>query len=127
MTRLDVYVPVDGKLCDEIWDGAGIVGSPVGATERLRLDYEGDREVYERYEDRGRRAAERHLWVGPGGQQGYPTSAMAYADPEAVVKVGWWDPDEAKLEVTESDVLANWVGGSGECPEDADPSAEFSD
>lgn len=110
MIRLAVYVPKDNKLREEIWRGSGIVGSPVGQTARLRLDYEGDRDVFEAYEDRVRRAAERHLWEGPTGE-GYPTSAMAYADRDAVVQVGWWRVDEEELDVTEADLLAAWLDG----------------
>lgn len=108
MTRLAVFVPRDETLREEIWAGSGIVGSPAGETRRLRLDFEGDRQLYESFEDRVQRAAERHLWEGPDGQ-GYPTSAMAYADPEAVERIGWWYADEEELEVTAPETLARWL------------------
>lgn len=109
MSRLAVYVPTDEQLRDEIWKGSGIVGSPVGETERLRLDFEGSREVFEAYEERVQRAAERHLWDGGDGQQGYPTSAMAYVDPDAVVQVGWWQMEKEQLDITEPDLLSAWL------------------
>lgn len=107
MTRLPVFVPTDERLREAIWKGSGVVGSFVAGTDRLRLDFEGDRELYESFEERVRRATDRHLWEGPDGQ-GYPTSAMAYADPDSVMQVGWWYVEERRLEVTEPDVLRDW-------------------
>lgn len=108
MTRIAVFIPTDERLRDKIWTGSGIVGSFFGGTKRLRLDFEGDRQLYESFEDRVRRAAERHLWEGSDGQR-YPTSAMAYADPEAVERIGWWYADEEELEVTAPETLAPWL------------------
>lgn len=107
MTRLAVFVPTDETLREEIWKGSGVVGSLVGDTGRLRLDYEGNRELYESFDTRVERAADRHLWEGPDGV-GYPTSAMAYVDPETVEQVGWWYVEERRLEVTEPDLLRRW-------------------
>lgn len=116
MARLTVYVPRAPELQEEIWEGSGVVGSPVGDTGKLRLDFEGDREVFPTYEDRVRRAAERHTWEGPSGQQGYPTSAVAYADPDAVMAVGWWDTEARRLEVEKPGVLADWLDSDGDTP-----------
>lgn len=110
MSRLAVYVPTDEQLQEKIADGSGIVGSEVSEIGRLRLDFEGNQELYDSYEARVQRAAERHLWDGPDGQRGYPTSAMAYADPDAVAQVGWWTPDTKSLEVTDPSTLTAWLG-----------------
>lgn len=108
MGRLKVFVPREPELRAKIWKGSGIVGSRVGETGRLRLDFEGDRDVFPTFEDRVQRAADRHTWEGPLGQ-GYPTSAMAYADPEAVLAVGWWNTEENRLEVERPEVLTDWL------------------
>lgn len=109
MTRLQIFVPVAPELRERIWDGSGIVGSTVKDTGRLRLDFEGDEDTYSTFEERVRRAAERHLWEGPGGKKGYPSSAVAYADPGAVKQVGWWDDRDGSVEVTDPALLAKWL------------------
>lgn len=107
---LDVYVPApDSELAGRVWPGSGIVGSLVGDTGRLRLDYEGDDEIYPSYADRVERAAERHLVVRPGGGRGYPSKASAYVDTDQVIKVGRWDPIEDKLEITDPESLSDWL------------------
>lgn len=107
---LGVFVPAPGsKLAEEVWKGSGIVGSPVGDTGRLRLDYEGNGDVYPSYADRVERAAERHHAVRPGGGQGYPTRASAYVDRDEVVEVGRWDPVERELTVTDAERVSTWL------------------
>lgn len=110
MTRLKVFVPVQDELRRRIWRGSGIVGSLVGDTERLRLDFEGDDGRYPTLEERIQRAAERHLWIGPEGQR-YPTSAMAYVNPEGVLQVGWWDVDLRELELMRHEAIEAWLRG----------------
>lgn len=106
---VEVYVPRPGsKLREEIWPGSGIVGSRVEGTGRLRLDYEGDQEVFPSFEDRVRRAAERHTWEGAGGQR-YSTRACAYADPADVLRVGHYDRERQELTVERTDLLQEWL------------------
>lgn len=109
--ELDVYVPRhDSELRETVWRGSGIVGSEVSDTGRLRLDFEGDDEVFPEFEDRVRRAAERHMWEGEGGRR-YPTRACAYADPDEVNRVGSYDTDRRRLSVTEPELLEDWMRG----------------
>lgn len=106
---IDVYVPAPGtSLREQVWPGSGVVGSEVGDTGRLRLDYEGDPELYPTYVERVRRATERHCWQGPSGR-GFPTRACAHADPDQVVRVGQYDPDEGRILVTNEEALAAWL------------------
>lgn len=108
--KLAVYVPApDSELIGEVWEGSGIVGSLVGDTGRLRLDYEGDRTIYPSFSDRVQRAAERHQASRPGGSQGYPTRASAHVDPSQVIEVGRWDPVEGELTVTDPNRLKDWL------------------
>lgn len=112
---LGVYVPTPGsEITDRIWDGSGIVGSLVGDSGRIRIDFEGDDEVFPTYEDRVERAAERHLAVRPGGYRGYPSQASAIVDADQVMKVGWWDPVAGELEITDREALAKWRDSCGE-------------
>lgn len=108
--KLSVYIPTEGSdLRDEIWPGSGIVGSEVGHTGRLRIDYEGDDDLYPRFRDRVRRAADRHLWEGPDGSRGYPTKACAYVDPDVLLEVGHWDVSEKNLELYREEPVAKWM------------------
>lgn len=107
---LGVFVPAaDSKLAQEVWKGSGVVGSPVGKTGRLRLDYEGDDDIYPSYADRVERAAERHQVARPGGGQGYPTRASAYVDRDEVIEVGRWNPVERELTVTDTERVSTWL------------------
>lgn len=110
-STLGVYAPATGsEILDWIWDGSGIVGSLVENTGRMRIDYEGDDEVFPTYADRVERAAERHLAVRPGGYRGYPSQASAVVDPDQVVEVGRWDPVAGELEITDALTVAQWLG-----------------
>lgn len=105
-----VFVPAPGSdIRDRVWKGSGIVGSEVGDTGRLRIDYEGDSEIYSAYADRVQRAAERHQAERRGGGQGYPTRASAYVGPDQLLEVGRWNPNEGALEVTEPEILSDWL------------------
>lgn len=107
---LDVYVPRPGSdLEDAVWAGSGIVGSPEGSTGRLRVDFEGDEDVYPRYADRVRRAAERHCH-SRRHREGYPTRACAHVDPDEVVRVGRYDPESARLIISHPERLEVWLG-----------------
>lgn len=107
--ELAVYVPrPNTELRDRVWAGSGVVGSEVSDTGRLRLDFEGDGELYPEFEDRVRRAAERHAWAG-NGKRGYPTRACAYADRDSVLRVGSYEPDRRELTVSEPELLEEWL------------------
>lgn len=110
--ELTVYVPAPGtRLREEIiWDGSGVVGSEVGGSGRLRIDYEGDDDLFPTFGTRVRRAAERHTWEGPDGKSGYPTSACAYVSPEEVIAVGSYRPEEGQLDVTDRAAVEEWLG-----------------
>mgnify|MGYP006305846347 CR=1 FL=1 len=109
MTVLKIVVPIpDSELRKEIWTASGIVASEEGQTGRLRLDYEGDDDLYSTYADRVRRAANRHQWAR-GHRSGYPTRASAFVDPNEVLTVGTVDPNSWELTITDADVLANWL------------------
>lgn len=117
---LAVYVPAEGSdLRQKIWPASGIVGSEVGESAQLRLDFEGDTTVYPTYTDRVRRAAERHLHVREDGHPGYPTQACAYVSSEEVLQVGRWKVDDDRLIVTHREALDRWLKGS----EDSNPAA----
>lgn len=105
-----VYVPApDSELRGEIWEGSGIVGSLVGDTGRLRLDYEGAEDIYPSYADRVERAAERHLATRRDGHQGYPSRASVHVDPDQVIEVGRWDPVGCELTVTDAERVRAWL------------------
>jgi uncharacterized protein YchJ len=87
-----------------------MVGSEVSDTGRVRVDFEGDAELFNTYGARVRRAAERHTWTGPEGREGYPTRACAYVSPEELVAVGTYDPDQARVTVTDVEALTEWLG-----------------
>lgn len=106
--RLKVFVPVASKLCERIWTGSGVVGSLVGETGRLRVDFEGDDNRFPTIEARVERAAERHLWRGPDGQR-YPTSAMAYVDPDGVFEVGRWKVEAEEPGLTDPEEMMAWL------------------
>lgn len=111
-SSLTVYVPKKGtELRDQIASGSGIVGSPYADTGRLRLDFEGNLHglpELERFADRVARAAERHTWESAEGE-GYPTSACAYADRDAVVAVGTFHPAAGRVTVQKTRVLQQWL------------------
>lgn len=107
---LKILVPrPDSELREKIWTASGIVASEEGDTGRLRLDYEGDRDIYPTYADRVRRAADRHQW-SHRHRSAYPTTASAYADPDEVLTVGSFDPTSRQLTITDAEVLADWLG-----------------
>lgn len=116
--KLTVYVPApETDLRGKIDPASGVVGSPYRDTGRLRIDFESNRldlDEFATFADRVRRAAERHLW---NDQEGYPTSACAYVEPELVVEVGEFDTEEGRVRVTKEDVLADWLG-LGSVPEE---------
>lgn len=106
---IDVFVPRPGSdLEEEVWAGSGIVGSPAGSTDRLRVDFEGDEGVYPRYVERVRRAADRHRWSGEH-REGYPTRACAIVDPTEVIAVGRYDPDDNRVIVDDAERLKAWL------------------
>lgn len=110
--ELTVFVPdphSNSDLEKDLARGSGIVGSQVAETGRLRVDFEGDGEVYPDFAARVRRAAERHVWRGPDGKQGYPTRACAYVDRSELVAVGTYDLREKRVEVTEPNALRDWL------------------
>lgn len=107
---LAVYVPAsNSKLVGQVWRGSGIVGSPVGDTGRLRLDFEGAAEIYPSYADRVERAAERHQAARPGGGRGYPSRASAHVDPDQVIEVGRWDLVAGELTITDPERVNAWL------------------
>lgn len=107
---LTVYVPRPGStLEDRVWPGSGMVGSPVEATGRLRVDFEGDTDRYPRYADRVRRAAERHRWA-EGHRAGYPTRAAAHVDETEVIPVGRYESDPGRVIVDDAGALKRWLG-----------------
>lgn len=111
MSPLTLYVPrSDSELHDRIWSGSGIVGSPVGDTGRIRLDFEGDTSVYPAYKDRVRRAAERHEW-SDGERSGYPTRACAHVSKNEVIPIGTYDPATERLVVDDPPALRAWLDG----------------
>lgn len=109
---LPVYVPAeDSPLREKIAPGSGIVGSEVGDTGRLRIDFEGnlyDLDELERYADRVARAAERHLWRGENGER-YSTVACAYVDWSQVVVVGSFNTAEETLMIDRQEVVQDWL------------------
>lgn len=120
---LDLFVPAPGsELEGEVVPGSGIVGSEVGETARLRIDFEGDAELFPRYADRVRRAGSRHLWRGPGGRKGYPTKASAIVDPGELIRVGAYYPREKRLDVERQELLASWLEADELSPRELEPS-----
>lgn len=109
---LEVYVPAEGSpLYEKIAPGSGIVGSEVGDTGRLRIDFEGnlyDLDELRRYADRVARAAERHLWRGENGER-YQTVACAYVDADQVIAVGSFRPTEGALSESDRNRLRRWL------------------
>lgn len=121
---LFVYVPrPDSDLDDAVWAGSGIVGSPVGTSGRLRVDYEGDQDIYPRYADRVRRAAERHRY-NREHRKGYPTRACAFVDPDEVVRVGRYDPEKRRVIVAHPEPLEAWLGVAKLSPEELKAEAQ---
>lgn len=121
MAFLEVYVPrPDTALRASIWPGSAIVGSPHGESGRLRIDFEGDDDVYPTFEDRLRRAAERHLW-SDGHRSGYPTRACAYVDEEELIRVGTYDPEAQDLDLEAPEVLDGWLARDEGAPGGATP------
>lgn len=111
MTTVRVYVPAEDadELHEAIWPGSGIVGSEVGESGRLRLDFEGDQEIFDTYDARVARAAERHLYARSDGSRGYMTRACAFVDFDQVIEVGSWDPVAGELEITNKEALSEWL------------------
>lgn len=113
VTQLGVYVPrPNSELSDVIWPGSGIVGSKIDSTEKLRIDFEGDDEVYPSFSGRVRRAAERHMHARESDGKGYPTRACAYVDRGEVLRVGYWDPEKRSLHIEKSSRLEEWLADS---------------
>lgn len=108
---LTVYVPARGSRLREevVREGSGMVGSEVSDTGRVRVDFEGDSEVFSTFGERVRRAAERHTWTSPDGREGYPTRACAYVTPGELVAVGTYEPGEARVTVTDKEALKGWL------------------
>lgn len=86
-----------------------MVASSVGDTGRLRVDFEGDDELFPTFADRVQRATERHTWKRPQGSGGYPTSACAYVDPEEVRAIGTFSPSSGRITVSDPDGLKDWL------------------
>lgn len=109
---LTVYVPAPGSRlrAEVVREGSGMVGSKVSDTGRVRVDFEGDAELFSTYGARVRRAAERHTWTGPEGREGYPTRACAYVSPEELVAVGSYQPRQERVIVTDEGALKGWLG-----------------
>lgn len=108
--ELAVYVAApDSSVGEEIWAGSGIVGSPTEDTGKLRIDFEGDRQVFPEFEDRVRRAAERHAW-SRDYREGYPTRACAHVDREEVIRIGTYLLGSDTLKVEDSESLERWLG-----------------
>lgn len=108
--ELTVVVPApDSSLQEEVRTGSGMVASSVGATGRLRVDFEGDAELFPTFADRVQRATERHTWHRPHGSKGYPTSACAYVNPEEVKAIGTFNPSAGRIAVSDSEKLKNWL------------------
>lgn len=97
-----------------------MVGSPAESTGQLRVDFEGDEQLYPSYADRVRRAAERHQWSGQH-RDGYPTQAAAHVDESEVIEVGRYDPDQSRLIIEDEEVLRTWLGGEDLTEEELDP------
>lgn len=107
---LKIVIPAaDSELADVIWPGSGVVASPHQDTGRLRVDFEGDDDVYPTYADRVARAAERHQWARQH-RSGYPTTACAFVESGEVVTVGSYDPESGQLTITDDERLAAWLG-----------------
>lgn len=110
MREVTVCVPApDSDLADAIWRGSGVVASEVRGSDRLRVDYEGNADLFPTFGARVRRAAERHMWRDRGDEQGFPTSACAYVDPDQVIAVGRYDPERKRVEVTDEETLKGWL------------------
>lgn len=80
----------------------------MGDTGRLRVDFEGDTSVYPAYQDRVRRAAERHQWSDEQ-RSGYPTRACAHVSGDEVIPVGTYDPAADRLMVDDRTTLQDWL------------------
>jgi hypothetical protein len=86
---MDVFVPIDGHpIRTMIVAGSGIVGGPDFRGEYLAVDYEGNlygaRNIVT-YADRVNHAHGRMV-------DRYPTIARTLVEPEAMTKVGTYDP-----------------------------------
>lgn len=109
---LTVYVPAPGSRLREevVREGSGMVGSEVSDTGRVRVDFEGDAEVFDTFGARVRRAAERHTWTHPAARKGYPTRACAYVSRDELVAVGRYEPAKKRVTVTDEDRVEEWLG-----------------
>lgn len=109
--ELTIFVPTeDSELRAKVKVGAGVVGSEVGGTGRIRIDFEGNEDLFGSFGARIRRAAERHLWTGPYGKRGYPTQACAYVSIDELISIGTYDPESKRVEVSDEAVLLEWLG-----------------
>lgn len=107
---LAVYVPAeDSQLEKTVWPQSGMVGSEYGESGKVRVDFEGNQDIYPTYEIRVARAAERHLHARSSGERGYPTRSCAWVDREEVVEVGRWDPLAGELDITNPERLSDWL------------------
>lgn len=107
---LAVFIPApDSEVEGAVWPGSGMVGSEYGESGKIRVDYEGNQDIYPTYEQRVARAAERHLHARSDGGQGYHTRACAYVGAEDLIEVGWWDPVAGELEITSPEAVADWL------------------
>lgn len=106
-----VYIPAPGSDLRAlgVQSGSGIVGSYVGSTGRLRIDFEGDADRFPSFADRVRRAAERHRWVGPDGSRGFPTRACAFVSPDQLIAVGTYNPASRRVDVGRPEDLRAWL------------------
>lgn len=106
---LRLYIPrPDTELHERIWEGSGIVGSLRGDNDRVRIDFEGNADLYPTYRDRVRRAAERHQWTD-GERSGYPTRACAYCSKDVLIDVGRYDLLADELRVDDPERLQRWL------------------
>lgn len=109
---LTVYVPAPGSRLREevVRQGSGMVGSEMGDSGRIRVDFQDETDAFPTFADRVRRAAERHTWEGPDGREGYPTNACAYVSPDELVPVGRYDPEAKRVHVNDERALEEWLG-----------------
>lgn len=108
--KFTVFVPTEGSdLRSTVIRGSGMVGSEIGKSGRIRVDFEGNGDVFPTFVARVRRAAERHGWTGSGDQQGYPTRACAYVSPDELIAVGIYDARVRRVTVTRPGVLRRWL------------------
>lgn len=102
---VNVYTPTPGSLsCASIHEGSGIVGTPLGGSGRVLIDFEGNlygAENMRTYEERLLHAADRH-------RTRYPTMARMAVRVAELHLVGTYDTDTRTLLVTDEAALAAW-------------------